>query len=231
VLFRSQLWYTVNRPEKREDFDGKTYLKFMYGDMVEHLILFLVELTGRTVKLNQETIEFEGIKGHPDAIIDGVLIDVKSASGYGMNKFTNHTLEKDDPFNYLYQLSLYLEALKDHPDLEVKKEGAFLAVDKSDGTLALDFYKKKNVDFKEEAEDKKAMLLKEKPPARCYEPVADGLSGNMKLPMPCVYCGFKRECHTNLRAFKYSNGTRYLTKVVKEPDVEELKVTTKELPF
>jgi len=160
--------------------------------------------------------------GHPDAVIDGVLVDVKSASGYGMKKFREHALEKDDPFHYLYQLSSYVEALKERDELKVKKEGAFLAVDKVDGSLVLDKYKKLNIDFEQEVGDKREMLAQPEPPKRCYEPIADGLSGNMKLPMPCTYCGFKHKCHPGLRVFNYAGGPRYLTKVAKLPDVEEI---------
>ena len=65
-------------------------------------------------------------------------------------------------------------------------------------------------------------------PDRCYSPVAVGQSGNLKLPIGCVYCSHKRECWSDanqgkgLRAFKYARGLNYLVKVVKEPNVEEM---------
>ena len=65
-------------------------------------------------------------------------------------------------------------------------------------------------------------------PARCYSPIADGKSGNLKLPVGCVYCGHKRDCVSDsnngkgLRVFKYARGKRFLTEVRKEPDVEEV---------
>lgn len=218
-----QLWYTVNRPERREDFDGATLFKFLFGDVVELLALFLAKSAGHTVELQQEEISLHGVPGHPDAVIDGVLVDVKSASGYGMQKFERHQLETDDPFHYLMQLSSYLEALQDHAAVKVKKEGAFLAVDKSSGKMVLDRYKKLPIDFKAVVEDKQEMLQQKIPPKRCHEPVLDGVSGNMKLPVPCSYCGFKKECHPGLRTFAYSSGPRYLTTVKKEPDVPEIK--------
>ena len=58
-------------------------------------------------------------------------------------------------------------------------------------------------------------------PERCYPDIPDGKSGNMKLSVPCSYCSFKEHCWPELRTFIYSNGPRYLTKVVRTPDVYE----------
>ena len=58
--------------------------------------------------------------------------------------------------------------------------------------------------------------------------IEDGKSGNRKLAIGCVYCKFKEKCWSEsnegkgLRVFKYSNGNRYLTQVVKTPDVQEI---------
>ena len=46
----------------------------------------------------------------------------------------------------------------------------------------------------------------------------------------CFYCHHKVECHSDanegkgLRAFNYAKSKVYLTKVVKEPKVEEIKI-------
>ena len=222
-----QLWLAVNKPEKREKIDGQTLLKFLYGDLVELLLLFLVKKAGHTVTHEQHEVDINGVKGHPDGIIDGVLTDVKSASGYGMNKFERHSLEKDDPFFYLDQLFGYLEALKDEPDLRVKSEAAFLAVDKSSGKIVIDSYKKTSdsKDIQALVKQKQAIVSGPEPKELCYPLEPDGSSGNMKLPLPCSYCGFKKECYPDLRVFLYSGGPRYLAKVVREPkDVPEVKV-------
>ena len=44
----------------------------------------------------------------------------------------------------------------------------------------------------------------------------------MKLATGCCYCPHKHKCWKGLRAFKYADGIRYLTKVVNEPRVEEI---------
>ena len=48
----------------------------------------------------------------------------------------------------------------------------------------------------------------------------DGKSGNMKLATACGYCQWKTTCWPQAKAYKYSDGDRYLTKVVREPRVE-----------
>ena len=68
----------------------------------------------------------------------------------------------------------------------------------------------------------------DKPPEKCYAPVASGVKGNMKLPFGCVYCSHKIKCNqdTNdgegLRMFKYAKGIEYLTNVAALPKVEEV---------
>jgi hypothetical protein len=217
-----QLWFSVNHAEKREPFDGPTLLKFLYGDIVELFMLFLIKKAGHTVEAAQEEVDVAGIKGHPDAIIDGILVDLKTASGYGMKKFEKHLLEQEDPFHYLTQLSLYLHALKDDERLKVKKQGAFLAIDKSSGSAVLDTYSKLAIDIDKMVQEKKDMVTKPEPPDLCFQPIKDGVSGNMVLNTTCSYCGFKKLCHPNLRTFKYSSGNKYFTTVVKTPDVPEV---------
>jgi len=65
-------------------------------------------------------------------------------------------------------------------------------------------------------------------PDRCYSAIPDGKSGNMRLPIGCVYCRHNRVCWSDsnegkgLRTFKYASGKRHLVKVAKTPDVEEV---------
>ena len=65
-------------------------------------------------------------------------------------------------------------------------------------------------------------------PDRCYSDIPDGKSGNRKLSIGCVYCGYKRDCWSDvnqgkgIRVFKYAHGRRYLTNVAKEPEVVEV---------
>jgi hypothetical protein len=84
------------------------------------------------------------------------------------------------------------------------------------------------INVKKRIEYLKGVMEKDTPPDRCYPDVPDGASGNRKLIFNCVYCQHKRTCWSDtnegkgLRVFKYANYNRYLTKVSKEPNVEEV---------
>lgn len=218
-----KLWYTVNKADKAEKLDGRTRFKFLYGDMLETIVLFLAKIAGHSVTGAQDKVELHGLVGHRDAIIDGVLVDVKSASPQGMYKFKDHALDSDDPFNYRDQLDLYLAASRDDPLVTVKGEAAFVAVDKVNGDIVVDSYKKRDRDYEKLIEEKTSMVESEEVPKRRYFPKADGSSGNYKLGTECSYCPFKQECWPGLRTFIYSNGPRYLTTVARTPDVYEVK--------
>lgn len=219
-----KLWYYVNLPETvSEDLTPSMALKYFYGDIIESLVLSLAKAAGHTVEGEQDEVTVEGIKGHRDCVIDGMLVDVKSASSQGFSKFKYNQLKSDDPFGYIPQLTGYLYGAKDDPLVTNKNQAAFLAVDKSLGHMVLDIY-----DLRDELEDYQAKVVKvkeavnntSKAPPRGFTDVTDGKSGNMKLGSACSYCDFKAICWPGLRQFNYSTGPRWLTKVVKTPDIK-----------
>lgn len=223
-----KIWFSQHKPEAQEPLEPWVKFKFTYGHIIEALVLFLAKESGHKVTGEQDEISIDGVKGHRDAIVDGMLVDVKSANARAFNKFKDHKVESDDPFNYLDQLSFYLEASKDDPTLKVKKQAGFLAVDKEMGHIVLDVYNKKDTDYSEVIADKKEMLAQAEPPRRIYKPVEEGKSGNMAIPLKCSYCSFKQECWKDankgqgLRGFFYSYGPKWLTHVAREPDVREI---------
>lgn len=221
-----KLWYTVNTPQDAMALEPKAWLKFDYGAILEAYMLFLAKQAGHTVLHEQVEVNKHGITGHIDACIDGVIVDVKSASGRGFDKFKHHLLGSDDPFGYLDQLSLYVHACQDLPGVTVKKQGAFLAVNKENGEICLDVYDVKEMDYERETIRKRGMLSEGTPPPRCYKPVPEGQSGNLRLGVECSYCPFRKKCWPESRTFLYSRGPVHLVKVVREPEVPELEGTS-----
>ncbi len=224
-----QLWYMTNA-EKREEITPKTALKFLYGDVIEQLMLFLCKEAGHAVEREQEEIEVDGIKGHIDAIIDGVTVDVKSASPMSYAKFEKGTLFENDPFGYIGQISGYASVLTP------KTGGAFLAFDKVHGDICLlkigpsitnAFDVPKRI-----AHLREIVSAPAKPP-RCYPDEEDGKSGNRKLGTQCSYCAFKEDCWMDanggmgLRTFLYSGKPRFLTKVTRTPDRDGMTFRSK----
>lgn len=218
-----KLWYKINLPSSGEPLGAETLGTFFYGDLLEILILALAKAAGHDVRGLQTRVEVEGIPGSLDAIIDGWLVDVKSASSYGFQKFASNGLREDDPFGYISQLSSYLYSQQDNPEVVQKHKAAFLVVKKDRFKLCLDVY-----DFTEELKNKPAELAHKKQmvsgpiPERCYSPEPDGKSGNLKLGVGCSYCDYRKICWPEARTFAYSTGYRHLTKVVNLPKVPEV---------
>ena len=213
------LWYECNPNVKKEEFNGPTYLKFLYGDVIEEVVLLLAEVSGHTVEDRQREVTVNGIVGHIDAVIDGVLVDVKSASPYSFKKFKDGTLKQDDPFAYITQLSGYLQGTK-------MDDGAYVAVDKQNGYITvMSLEDTDRVDINDRVEYIKEVVIAKDPPPRCFSPEPMGKSGNLKLPVGCSYCPFKLECwkDVGLRKFIYSTGPVWMTHVEKEPEVLEVE--------
>lgn len=194
-------------------------LKFLYGDLIEELFLYLAEEAGHDVSDRQKRVEVDGVVGHLDAKIDGVVVDVKSASKFSFGKFANgDILNGHDPFGYVLQVSGYAKA--------ENADAAIWAIEKERATQAL-------VRVPVEDPSPKISVLRDAlsrttPPARCYEPVAIGKSGNKGLPVGCVFCSHKRFCWADanrgrgLRVFSYSTGPTYLVEVFETPKVDEI---------
>lgn len=217
-----QLWFESRDTDTKGDVNGPTQIKFLYGHVLEELVLMLARMAGHEVTDEQKEVTVNGIVGHMDCKINGQVVDVKSASRFAFQKFKNGTLNSDDPFGYLGQLAGYEKA-------EGTDGGGFLVINKENGELCMfepDDLDKPNIDTT--INSLKSNLELDTPPELCYNPLPDGKKGNMKLPKGCSYCKYKHECHKDandgagLRTFKYSTGYAYLTKVVAEPKVEEV---------
>lgn len=197
---------------------GKDRLKFLYGDIIETLVLWLAKQAGHEVKWEQKEVSIDGVTGHIDAVIDGVLADLKSCSPFSYKKFRDATLPDNDPFGYLPQISGYRTSLK-------LKRCGFLAVDKVSGDMC--FYEP---DPDMDLPDIKAVIARARKASKskytdlppCEEPVKADKSGNLKLGMGCKLCSYRDKCWPDARVFQYSTGPEYYVKVVKAPRVKEI---------
>jgi hypothetical protein len=218
-----QLWYDANDSDGKEKMGGKQFFKFLYGDCIELLLLFLTMEAGHKVVDQQKEVFEDGVPGHIDAVIDDVLVDVKSASPYGFQKFVSGAYVFDDPFGYIAQLAGYAHALD-------KDRAGWLVADKVSGEIAyveLDEAYIRGNKPDERISHLREVLRSDVPPPRCYDDQPEGKSGNRKLGVGCSYCGHKEKCWADsnggkgLRKFYYSKGPVWLTNVAKEPKVEE----------
>tara|TARA_R100000329_G_scaffold32203_3_gene29848 strand:+ start:216 stop:827 length:612 start_codon:yes stop_codon:yes gene_type:complete len=123
-----KLWYELKDDSIQEEISPSLQIKFLYGHLLEVLLLFFVRLSGHTVTDEQKEVDVSGIKGHMDCKIDGEVVDIKTASGYSFKKFKDGTLPEKDSFGYLTQLAGYEEN-------EKTSEGGFLVMNKETGEI------------------------------------------------------------------------------------------------
>lgn len=225
------LWYE-EREFPREGIAPYVQLKFMFGHALESLILRLAELAGHQVTLSQAPVELEGIKGHIDSVIDGVLVDVKTASPYAFERFAKGELTlENDHFGYLWQLAFYRQALLSDPAMAKIYTGraGFLVIHKVTGQLC--WFEPPNLDklnVRQRIHHVRETVSTDKLPDRPYKDKDYGKSGNKCLDVSCSYCPYKFECWNDanggdgLRVFVYNHGPVFLTDVQREPKVPEV---------
>ncbi len=135
-----QLAYGYHKFEpKGKEIDGRGRITFFMGDLSELLVTQLARLSGvrlLATGFNQITIEFEGLKGHPDGLVLGEdnklrLFECKSFSDYGFKDFEKG--EIDD--SYLVQINCYMEALG-------LTECVMVGVNKNNGVLSEHIFSK-----------------------------------------------------------------------------------------
>ena len=65
-----QLWYDIkSENESTESLPAPVFIKFLYGHILEEVLLFLVKLSGHKVGNQQKEVSVSGIKGHMDCTI------------------------------------------------------------------------------------------------------------------------------------------------------------------
>lgn len=217
-----KIWYDINQPELAEPLSAQNHIKFMYGDILEEMVLFLAKVSGHDVQGEQDELDLYGIKGHRDAVIDGVTVDVKSASSFSFNKFLAGLTNRNDGFGYLGQLDSYIEAAKGDPLVTDQSKGAFLVIDKQLGKIHLDVHTRIGIDWRNRIFSLQRTVEDTRPPPRSFSAVPDGAKGNERLDTVCSYCVHKSSCWPGLRTFLYASGPRFFSRVQSPPNVQEV---------
>ena len=230
-----QHWFNFNAPELGEQLMGHTKFKFLYGNILEEAVLYMAEEAGHSVEYPQERIEITRsmptpngqtiwtVSGRIDAVLDGVLIDVKSTSNFGFKRYKDGINHANDSFGYLWQLGFY-KAYNNIPESIV--ECGFVWIDKQNGHIQ---YTEAAVPNETEIEQRISDIVNavDAPTStdvpRAFSDKPYGKSGNRCLDTACSYCPFKDACWANLRTFAYNHGPVYMTQVTREPNVPEIK--------
>jgi len=223
-----KIWYSFNNKDdnkkQEEEFTGPDFIKFLYGHILESVLVFLSKTAGHKVSDRQKELVVNDVVGHQDGMVDDVLVDFKSASSFSFKKFKTGKIFQDDPFGYIAQLSAYAQAN------EVKEAG-FVVIDKTTGEITYcPVHHMEMINAEDRIDSIRESLESSIPPERCYSAIPDGAAGNLRLDTGCIYCSYKFDCWsdanngTGLRAFQYAANVKYLTKVNKEPNVQEIQI-------
>jgi hypothetical protein len=216
------LWHSIHAPDEAEPLPPWAEFKYAYGAIIEALAVALAKAAGHDVRGEQDRVVVDGIVGHRDCVIDGCVVDVKSAASRSFQKFRDGSIRLDDSFGYLDQLDGYLVGSADDPIVTVKDKGYLLVIDKQLGHMVLYEHTIRPDGIKSRIKDYKRIVAQDRPPACTCGTVPDGKSGNIRLDTKASYNSFKYCCNPSLRTFLYSDGPRYLTKVMRKPDVTEI---------
>ena len=218
----SQLWYSIHTPLDAEPLPPWARIKYTYGHILEALVIAMAKAAGHEVTGEQDAVSVDGVIGHRDCIIDGNVVDVKSASSRAFQKFKDGSIASDDGFGYLDQLDGYIVGSLDDPLVRNKTSGFLLAIDKQLGHMCLYEHTAREENIRKRIRDHRAIVALDRPPKCTCEEVPEGKSGNYRLGVRASYNAFKYQCKPQLRTFLYADGPRYLTRVVRKPDVTEV---------
>ena len=216
------LWHSIHTPESAEPLPPWAKIKYSYGHIIEAQTIALAKAAGHTVEGEQDELKLDGIVGHRDCVIDGCVVDVKSASSRGFSKFKDKSILQNDDFGYLDQLDGYVVASRDDPCVRVRDKGYILAIDKTLGHMVIYEHRIREEQIRRRIKEFKAFVNNLTAPACNCRSIPVGSSGNLGLDTKASYSAYKFCCFPNLRTFLYANGPKYLTHVERKPDVPEV---------
>ena len=211
------LWYSIHRPEEAEPLPSWAIFKYSYGHIIEALALTLAKAAGHRVEGEQDELVVDGIKGHRDAVIDGCLVDVKSATSFKVAESRKGSLEKNDSFGYLDQLDGYVLGSANDPLVTVKDKGYLWFIDKTLGHMHVYEHTARPERLLHRINEYKIIVERDSAPACTCGTRARGASGNIELDVRASYSSFKHSCFPHLRTFLYADGPVYLSRVSETP--------------
>ena len=204
----------LDRRGMKEDMDYNALFRFMFGDLVESVIVLIMEQADVEIVDKQKAVKLD-IAGHTvTGTLDLILRDemgvekvwdVKSASEWAFKfKYTGFggydKIKEDDPFGYVMQGHLYGEATG-------LPFGGWIVVNKSSGEIAMveapDWQEEDRKEYLKDAEVRVKRLLDPNPDFvkpfksefETYKVKGEIIrTGNKTLPKICGMCGYRSHC-------------------------------------
>lgn len=223
-----KLYLDTKNPSTSEGNSAALEQRFLYGHVIEALLIFLIREAGHVVENEQLDVEVDGVPGHLDMTVDGVVVDAKSTSPYQFFKFQSPSkLKQNDTFGYVTQIAGYHEAMKRKTGIDVNR-AAILVQNKSDADKRLLVFDEMEFpNIPDRIKHVRKMLAEPTLPPICHAPELDSKSGNTELASGCKFCRHKFGCFPTLRVFDYANGEKYFTSLVTVPRVPEIVIDKK----
>lgn len=181
---RQQAYKILGFIEHGKEIDSRARMIFFQGDMVELAIVEVAKVAGCNITAcgkDQETIEWENMRGRPDGILDGkYLVEVKSFPSYRYDAFQQGDLPED----YRYQCNAGMAALN-------LDSTVIVGYNKDAGVLGEMIIRKdpKIIEDIKERVNTLAKATKLDLPYRPYQPDEKNF-----LPWQCLYCAHWETC-------------------------------------
>lgn len=211
-----KLYYKVSGTKPDPGTENGPKGRFLLGDIAEATVLFLARAAGHSVQGQQERVQAQygdwTVVGKRDAIIDGVSVDVKSASPYSFAQYAREGLTPaNDTYGYRYQSEFYrhygAEAtglgsgilLADKSSLALKLEGVTIARDTFDNAI------EEKIETLNVAHADPTRL-----PERIYAPTPPALAapGVRTMHRACGLCEFKKTCTKGAKLEEAKDGRK-----------------------
>jgi hypothetical protein len=194
---------------EKEDMEYTTFMRFIFGDMIESLVVLIMRAADINIIELQKQVELDlgddiVIRGTLDAILDDgtgpKVWDIKSASDFAFNhKFGNfggyEAIKKEDTFGYLMQGYLYSTAV----DLPF---GGWIVVNKNSGEWVVchapDDQEDDRRRYIEDAKSRAKYLMSKAKFRKEFQPENEmhknEPTGNKLMHRTCTFCGYKSKC-------------------------------------
>jgi hypothetical protein len=222
-----KIWYNIFGTDNnvpKEQIDGSNKFKFLYGDLIEESVLFIAQVAGHHVEDEQRrlSVSLPGttftLSGRIDAMIDGVLVDVKSMENYSFQKWQSGEAAVEDKWGYMRQLYYYAGMM--HMLGEPIDTVGILACNKQNGKLHL-YTQKVDPQLCATWVDNMGKRISS-PESLKTDPTRDVTSkgSNAILGPGCSYCPYKFDCYEEqggLEVYAYSDGPAFICKPVGKP--------------
>lgn len=224
-----QVWYKYNLPVAPEPLSGVTQVKFLFGDYVEELMLYLAKEAGHTVEAEQHPVEIHvddaTVRGRIDAVIDGAIIDVKSTTSYNFKQWNGGYLgPHNDAFGYRWQLNSYSRGLIPgvvYSGSTTAPECGLFFMDKASGAIGTSAVPHL-ADWENRVRSIHKVVNSPEPPPRLDSVALKTDSLNHGIPLECQYCDYKKYCWADRDLTRVARSSRAIWLVSHSADYVEL---------